>query len=444
MKEVGLILDLYLSPIHGENVVKQAVSNFYLPIIKLIKTNRDMKVSLNIPLSTLELLDKFHYSDLILEIKDLYEKERVEIVGSSAYKSLLTDLPRDIVESQIILNEYGLGYYLGSKQGFEGEPSIMIRDLLGFVPPNLAINEEAINSLESMNYKWISISNGFLDTLGIDYKQNDRGFCTFKGKNLIGVETINLLDGDIDNSLESDDFSVRKEFIFNRLSHLVKEKYNNNLVTEQGLEKFLIFRIGDRSVEEFNLDSLKRDLESVEIFLEYFNNRKTSIVSVGEMLKNISKNRYSFPNVTDVSQKILASIHSKKYDKEDKLTLALRKTEKLLIDDFRLQGSLITNSDNYDLCMWNNEEISHIEDITLRNNICKFILLSKYISTDKYYHSNAIINNQDSTDSINIFHNDSLKSYVNYATSYDKCSSESIEKSSLLTEVGEILHKFFI
>jgi len=152
---IGFILHLYQPPTQAEHVFKQICVESYLPLLKLIKNKPNYKFTLNVPLSLLEQMDKYGYKDWLKDLRDLYESERVEIVGCSAYHSLLTKTPEKLAEQGIILNEFGLGYYLGSRQGFEGEESILVKNLRGFFPPELCLNENVINMVSNLGYDWL-------------------------------------------------------------------------------------------------------------------------------------------------------------------------------------------------------------------------------------------------------------------------------------------------
>lgn len=153
--KLGLLLHLYQPSTQEESVLKQVFSECYSPLIKLIKNRKSIFFTLNIPLSLLEALDKGGYKSWIQDLKELYDQERVEIIGSGAYHPLLTKLPIDYIERQIILNEYGLGYYIGSHQGFEGEDSFMVRNIVGFFAPEMAINEDVVRTVENLGYLWL-------------------------------------------------------------------------------------------------------------------------------------------------------------------------------------------------------------------------------------------------------------------------------------------------
>ena len=162
MKELGLLIDFYQPLIHEESILKKIISDLHSPVVRLLKIYKELPVSINIPLSTLELWDNFGFKSLTSDIKDLYQNEshdgRIEILGSSPYGMPLVNLPESIIESQIILNEYGLSYYLGSSQGFEGEPSLVLRDVRGFVSPFSLVNNSVIKILSEFGYEWVEVS----------------------------------------------------------------------------------------------------------------------------------------------------------------------------------------------------------------------------------------------------------------------------------------------
>jgi predicted glycosyl hydrolase (DUF1957 family) len=161
--KIAILLHLYQPALQEEDVFRQVASECYLPLLKLIKAKKNHKFTLNIPLSLLELMEKFGYSDWISDIRNLYDNERIELTGSSAYHALLSRVPESIMEEEVALNEYGLGYYLGSRQGFEGDSTIMIKNLSGFFPPELAVNEPVLSVLNSFDYKWVLTEETAID-----------------------------------------------------------------------------------------------------------------------------------------------------------------------------------------------------------------------------------------------------------------------------------------
>lgn len=153
--EIAFLLHLYQPSTQHESTVRGIAETCYLPLVKLLKTKKNFRLSLSIPLSLIEQMEKYGYTAWISDLKELIEAERVEIVGGAAYHPLLTKIPQGLAEKQIVLNEYGLGYYFGRRMGFEGEKSIMIKNVDGFFPPELAISPDVLKLVSAFDYKWV-------------------------------------------------------------------------------------------------------------------------------------------------------------------------------------------------------------------------------------------------------------------------------------------------
>lgn len=147
-------------------------------------------------------MDKYDCSSWIEGVKDLVTSEQVELTGSAAYHSLLTKVSHIVSEKQIVLNEYGLGYYFGRRSGFEGEPSVLVKDLNGFFPPELAINNETVKLIDTMGYKWIMV-----DELALSESTKDT-YYTFEGTNTSIISRDNILSNMISFKRDSNFYDV--------------------------------------------------------------------------------------------------------------------------------------------------------------------------------------------------------------------------------------------
>lgn len=391
MKDVGIIIDLYQPPTQEESILKQAVNDLYAPLIRLIKSNKNIKFSLSIPLSTLELLDKHGYGEIINDIKDLYSSEKIELVGSSAYNALLTDMPVEVVENQIILNEYALGYYFGARQGFEGEPSIMIKDLYGLVPTMLVINDEVLTTLGELGYKWV-IAADFC----IPFKYRQEGLCMYKVK---GCETgILKLDSKLNNIINGyykDDIQLTCKRVIEEIS---SKDNKHSIIYVSGLERF-----GDKEIykKEFNL---------IDVLTEGLIGKNIMITSIENITKDLS--------VSEIDEKLSVGYDTKEesslkdsfvsvilyLESEDKRLAALKKIEKNLIktavkiDDKNDLQDLLTEP------IWKDERLTTINNVLLHNKLYHYVLLSKLASFSKYSClSNILLNSeQNSYDKIQL------------------------------------------
>lgn len=95
------------------------------------------------------------YSNWLKDIKALLEEDKLELVGSAAYNACLTELPEPLLSDQVILNEYGLGYFFGRRSGFEGESAVLMKGLKGFCAPGNFLNQEVFDLISGLGYSWI-------------------------------------------------------------------------------------------------------------------------------------------------------------------------------------------------------------------------------------------------------------------------------------------------
>jgi len=179
--KIALVLHLYQPPTQEEAVFRKIFSQCYQPLTKLIKTKKNFSLALNIPLSLLEQADKYGYGDWITDIKNLYASERVELTGTAAYHPLLTKLSVASAEKQIVLNEYALGYYFGSRTGFEGEAAVMTKNIGGFFAPECAVNTGVVSLVNEFGYDWILVDQTSIPNLSyigyepVYYTEGDLG-----------------------------------------------------------------------------------------------------------------------------------------------------------------------------------------------------------------------------------------------------------------------------
>ncbi len=154
---IAFLLHLYQPVTQSESVFRSIFQSSYSPLLRRIARTRNFKVSLDVPLSLLEQMDRYGYSGWISELRVLIQSGKVELVGSGAYHPLLSRISPVLVEKEVILNEFGQGYYLGDHSSLEGEPAIVLHDVRGFFPPELAINDSVLEVLDTLGYSWVLV-----------------------------------------------------------------------------------------------------------------------------------------------------------------------------------------------------------------------------------------------------------------------------------------------
>ncbi|MBW6441633.1 hypothetical protein K0B04_01850 [Patescibacteria group bacterium] len=277
MKEAGIIIDLYQPHFQEDSSIRKVVSDFYIPLLKTIKSNKDISFSINIPLSTLEMLDRLNFESVISDIKDLYQNDRVEILGSFPYGGDFSNFPQDLIESQIILNEYGVGYYLGSKQGFEGEPSIMTKDIIGFLPSYGQSNKGLIDILEGLGYRWSAFKGN---------KLVDRSVKKIENSDFIisqYIDDINELLIELGNNSAEKDYEMKKNSTYSCIDKIYKEAKDSN-------SNYLILNIGSIDVLKTKEHLDYKELFNVFIWtLERLADLGVRIKTVSEIIKKDKK-----------------------------------------------------------------------------------------------------------------------------------------------------------
>lgn len=347
-------------------MLKQIAAECYLPLIKLIKSRRNHKFTLDIPLSLLELMDRFGYKDWIADVRALYESDRVELTGSGAYHPLLTEIPTRLVEEQISLNEYGLGYYFGSTQGFEGEPSIMIKNIQGFFPPELAVSGNLVQTLSSFGYKWF-LSEKTALPLEVTGKDS-----VFEIKDT-GVKIV-CRDRELSNLI-----SFKRDLLIDDVSSYLLAKND---------EKARVFIALDG---EYFGHHYKEGLYLLESILDKMDGLGIHFETVSSLIDG-----YECPTISAVSESSWGAsdedcakgdIYPFWLSKDNVLQVKLWELQNIMVSKY-LEHEIDINSNEFqNIAIWRSGVLKSIEDEQLRNILYKYILIHKYIHSDKFWWS---------------------------------------------------------
>jgi len=333
MKEVGLILDLDQYPLHNEKSFKDLVSGFYIPLIKILKSYREQTLSLKISLNTLDLFERYGYDSLISDIRDMYQNEKIEIVGSFPFKLDLDNGSEGIIESRITLNEYGVGYYLGSRQGFEGEPSILLRDLKGFYPPKIETNSILLGVLRDLGYKWV------LD------KNIPEGLCEISDGGICLIKTVDI-SSDLREKMGTD------KALFNAGNEkILFSSFVDNLIGKLEAEniKTVVLNFEKTLWEDVSYNDT---LRAVSLILEIFEKKNIAFSKVSDVLKNIKKPKVC-KNITNSNESTI-----KTTDAQEKYYIILHSMLNIVTDLQAKTSELVNKNEFIPENMWNRNIIS--------------------------------------------------------------------------------------
>nr|MDO8112885.1 hypothetical protein [Candidatus Sigynarchaeota archaeon] len=140
-------LHFYQPPTQDVFVLKEINATCYEPLFRMLLDNPDFKITFNINTILLDLLMDHGLSHTIDLLKELVQKQQVDVVGSGKFHPILPLIPKQEVLHQIQLQEADLA------KTFPGW------NKNGFFPPEMAISPGIATLLSQEGYKWV-ISSG--------------------------------------------------------------------------------------------------------------------------------------------------------------------------------------------------------------------------------------------------------------------------------------------
>jgi len=358
--KVALLLHLYQPVYQDKAVFTEVYTSCYLPLLKFIKNKRDFNVTLNVSLSLLQQMDMYGYTSWVESLKELVTQDKVELTGSAAYHPLLTKLSEDYMNKQIVLNEYGVGYYLGRRSGFEGEPAILIKDLNGFFPPELAVSPAVLKTVNELNYKWMVVDE-----------------CAISGEGLAsGVYEIDGIETKIvaRNTALSNAISFKRDSnvtdIVNMLeANLMDQKHN------------VIAIDGEVFGHHF-----KDGMYFLETFVEAVMARGGNFIKISPLVENsvinkIESIKESTWALTNASSEIYP-LWQKNGNLLQKAQWDLFKVvnEEIVLEDIASMDMSLSTAP-----VWSTSDINAVEDPVLRNNMLKHISILQSQNSDQFW-----------------------------------------------------------
>jgi alpha-amylase/alpha-mannosidase (GH57 family) len=149
----AFLFHIYQPPTQIAPVIKQIAKESYQPILEAVRTHPEAKITLNINGTLVEQLHDYKFQDIIDGITTLASRHQIELVSSAKFHPLLPLIPQPEIERQIKLNDE-------TNRKFFGE----VYRPRGIFPPEMAISEEVLRSVNNLGYDWI-IMSGIANTL---------------------------------------------------------------------------------------------------------------------------------------------------------------------------------------------------------------------------------------------------------------------------------------
>mgnify|MGYP001601351095 CR=1 FL=1 len=126
------------------DILEKIVNESYRKIIRGLKENPKVKMTININGCLTELLAKYDYLDVIDDLKKLGQNGQIEFTGSAKFHPFLALLPEEEIERQIKINTETNKKYFGE-----------IYNPKGFFIPELAYSFKVAQAAQKLNFEWI-------------------------------------------------------------------------------------------------------------------------------------------------------------------------------------------------------------------------------------------------------------------------------------------------
>lgn len=168
------LLHAYQPPTQEITILKEISEESYKPVLSIIDEFELSRFSLNINGILIEMLKDYGLYDTVEFIKNLYAKEKIEILGTAKYHPILPLIPEGEVIRQIKLNEQLNKKVFGKKW-----------KKCGFFPPEMAISKSTLRIIKELGYQWVILSGVALpmEKEGV-YWPNNHVYTSLNGLNI--------------------------------------------------------------------------------------------------------------------------------------------------------------------------------------------------------------------------------------------------------------------
>jgi len=138
------LIDLYQPPEIERAELGQIVNKSYLPLLKVFAQNRDYRFSLNLPGSTVELLIRAGFGQVIEKLAELAERGQIDFTMTPKYQPVMPFLSDDDIDRQIEAGNRICKRYLGISYSPKG-----------LFSPFLAYSQSVSKATARFGLKWV-------------------------------------------------------------------------------------------------------------------------------------------------------------------------------------------------------------------------------------------------------------------------------------------------
>src|SRR5438093_1547674 len=106
MKYVNFLFHIYQPPVQEDEILAQIVQQSYEPLTRIIREFEDLRFTLNVNFSLVELLNE-RFPQVIDNISKAYDSGTLELTTTGAYHPIFPLIPPSEIQKQLELNQRG-------------------------------------------------------------------------------------------------------------------------------------------------------------------------------------------------------------------------------------------------------------------------------------------------------------------------------------------------
>jgi alpha-amylase/alpha-mannosidase (GH57 family) len=142
------LINMYQPPNCDRSVLEKIVKQSYLPVLGIFEQNKGCSFTLNLPGSTVELLIRTGFGEVVKKIAALAERGQVDFTMTTAYQSLMSLQPDEDTDRQIETHNKICKRYFGVSY----KPQ-------GLYSPFLAYSQKVSKTGARFTLKWVAIDD---------------------------------------------------------------------------------------------------------------------------------------------------------------------------------------------------------------------------------------------------------------------------------------------
>jgi hypothetical protein len=161
----GNLFDFYQPPNCDRTELEQIVNKSYLPVIRIFSQNPNLKLTLNLPGSTVDLLIKTGFGQIIKKLNEMAERGQIDFTMTPKYQPVMPFLSDDDIDRQIEASNKICKRYFGINYNPRGmfSPFLAYSPVVSKATARFGLKWVVIDEISLPNGSQANFSSLFMD-----------------------------------------------------------------------------------------------------------------------------------------------------------------------------------------------------------------------------------------------------------------------------------------